>query len=160
VTLRSVLTPGHSHPTILAFGMGNIQRELEVARAGVYVYREGYQMKARLVAFGSIEIDGRLYDHDVVIDQGAVRKRVKKPSKSHRARYGHTPLSADEVIPWGGRRLIVGTGAYGSLPITPEVNQEAGRRGVELVTMPTAEACGLIAGVDRRDVNAILHVTC
>jgi hypothetical protein len=59
-------------------------------------------MKARLVEFGSIEIDGRLYDHDVVIDQGAVRNRVKKPSKSHRARYGYTPLSADEEIPGAG----------------------------------------------------------
>jgi hypothetical protein len=39
-------------------------------------------MKAELVAFGSIEIDGRQYDHDVVIDQGAVRKRAKKPSKT------------------------------------------------------------------------------
>jgi hypothetical protein len=117
-------------------------------------------MKARLVAFGSIEIEGHLYDHDVVIDRGTVHKRVKKPSKPHRARYGHTPLSVDEEIPWAGGRLIVGTGAYGSLPITPEVNQEAGRRGVELVVIPTAEACGLIADVDRRDVNAILHVTC
>jgi hypothetical protein len=56
--------------------------------------------------------------------------------------------------------LIVGTGAYGSLPITPEVNQEAMSRGVELVALPTADACGLIADIDPREVNAILHVTC
>jgi hypothetical protein len=31
---------------------------------------------------------------------------------------------------------------------------------VELVAIPTAEACGLIAGLDRHDINAILHVTC
>jgi hypothetical protein len=117
-------------------------------------------MEAQLLTFGSIEIDGRQYDHDVVIDQGAVRKRVKKPSKPQRTRYGHTPLSADEDIPWGGSQLIVGTGAYGSLPITPELSQEAVRRGVELVAIPTADACGLIKGVDPRDVNAILHVTC
>jgi hypothetical protein len=120
----------------------------------------GIEMKAQLVKFGSIEIDGRTYDHDVVIDHGEVRKRVKKPSKPQRAQYGHTPLSANEEIPWRGSRLIIGTGAYGSLPITPEVNQEAGRRGIELVAMPTAEACGLLADLDRRDVNAILHVTC
>jgi hypothetical protein len=117
-------------------------------------------MKAQLVAFGSIEVEGHTYDHDVVIDHGEVRKRVKKPSKPQRAKYGHTPLSANEEIPWRGSRLIIGTGAYGSLPITPEVNQEAGRRGVELVAMPTADACGLLADLDRRDVNAILHVTC
>jgi hypothetical protein len=117
-------------------------------------------MKAQLVEFGSIEIDDRQYDHDVVIEHGAVRKRVKKPSKPQRGRYGHTPLSAEEEIPWGGSRLIIGTGAYGSLPITPELSQEAARRGVELVAIPTAEACGLIAGLDRHDIYAILHVTC
>ena len=117
-------------------------------------------MKAQLVAFGSIEIDGLRYEHDVVIDQGQVRKRSKKSSKPYRARYGHTPLSANEEIPWGGSRLIVGTGAYGSLPITPEVDQEASDRGVELVALPTADACGLIADLGRHLVNAILHVTC
>ena len=53
------------------------------------------------------------YEHDVVIDRGDVRKRIKKPSKPHRAIYGHTPLSADEDIPWSGSQLIIGTGAYG-----------------------------------------------
>jgi hypothetical protein len=33
-----------------------------------------------LVAFGSIEIDRRRHEHDVVIDRGDVRKRIKKPS--------------------------------------------------------------------------------
>lgn len=121
---------------------------------------KGHEMKAQLVAFGSIEIDGLRYEHDVVIDQGQVRKRSKKSSKPYRARYGHTPLSANEEIPWGGSRLIVGTGAHGSLPITPEVHDEAGRRGVELVAIPTAEACRLITGLDQGEVNAILHVTC
>jgi hypothetical protein len=117
-------------------------------------------LKAHLVAFGSIEIDGRRHEHDVVIDRGDVRKRIKKPSKPYRARYGHTPLSADEDIPWNGSQLIIGTGAYGSLPITRELRQEADRRGVELIATPTEDACRLIASLDRRDVNAILHVTC
>jgi hypothetical protein len=97
-------------------------------------------MKAHLFAFGSIEIDGRRHEHDVVIDRGDVRKRIKKPSKPYRARYGHTPLSADEDIPWSGSQLIIGTGAYGSLPITPGLRQEADRRGVKLVATSTADA--------------------
>jgi hypothetical protein len=117
-------------------------------------------MNARLVGFGAIEIEGHLHEHDVVIDHGNVRKRIKKPSKPRRAGYGHTPLSADEEIPWGGTRLIVGTGVYGSLPITPDVNQQADRQGVEVVAAPTAEACRLIASLEASEVNAILHVTC
>jgi hypothetical protein len=84
-------------------------------------------MRAHLLTFGSIEIDGRRYDHDVVIERGAVRKRGKKPSKPYRDAYGHTPLSADEETPWGGRLLIIGTGVSGSLPVMPEVEREARR---------------------------------
>jgi hypothetical protein len=56
--------------------------------------------------------------------------------------------------------LIIGTGAYGSLPITPGVNEEADRRGVTLVAVPTREACQLISDLDANQVHAVLHVTC
>jgi hypothetical protein len=117
-------------------------------------------MKARLLGFGRLEIAGEVYERDVVIDGGRIRKRRKGPSKPLRDRYGHTPLTAAEDLPWGGRRLIVGTGAMGSLPIDPVVGEEARRRGVELVAMPTAEACALLAESDPSDVHAVLHVTC
>ena len=117
-------------------------------------------MKARLVAFGVIEIEGQRYEHDVVLDAGRVRKRRKGPSKALRDRYGHTPLSAAEDIPWGGSRLIVGTGADGRLPIAPEVANEARRRGVELIILPTPEACELLRDLKGGEIFAILHATC
>jgi hypothetical protein len=117
-------------------------------------------MQVRLLRFGSIEIDGREYEKDIVIESGRVRARKKKPSKPYRGEFGHTPLSADEDLPWGGGRLIIGTGAYGSLPIMPEVFEEARRRGIDLAARPTEEACQLIAGIDPREVYAVLHVTC
>jgi len=80
---------------------------------------------AKLISFGLIEIDGRRFDRDVVLEAGNVRRRKKKPSKAYRDRYGHTPLSADEEIPWSASRLIVGTGASGQLPIMPELYEEA-----------------------------------
>lgn len=110
-------------------------------------------------AFGSIEIDGTTYEHDVVIDGGRIRKRKKGPSKSLRAAFGHTPLSAAEDIPWDCRRLVIGTGASGALPVTDDVVEEAERRDIELVTVPTAEAIGSLRSA-ARDTNAILHVTC
>jgi hypothetical protein len=117
-------------------------------------------MNVRLVRFGSLEVDGRGFEHDIVIDRGSVRKRKKGPSKPYRADFGHTPLSAAEDLPWGGGRLIIGTGAYGSLPIARDVVAEADRRGVHLDAMPTEEACHLISTLDARDVHAVLHVTC
>ena len=64
-------------------------------------------MEVRFLGFGSIEVEGRRYEHDIVIDRGVVRKRSKKPSKPYRDRFGHTPLSVAEEIPWqtpSGRR--------------------------------------------------------
>ena len=117
-------------------------------------------MDARLLGFGSIEVDGRTYEHDIVVDAGRVRKRQKGPSKPHRSEFGHTPLSAAEELPWGGTRLIVGTGLHGSLPIMPEVTEEAGHRGVDLIAVPTEDACRLVASLNAREVYAVLHVTC
>jgi hypothetical protein len=117
-------------------------------------------LHARLVSFGQIEIDGQLYDHDVVLEGDRVRRRKKGPSKVFRDQYGHTPLSPDEAIPWSAPRLIVGTGAAGQLPIMPEVYHEARRRGVEVIARPTAEACVLLETTDSREVAAVLHVTC
>lgn len=117
-------------------------------------------MKARLLAFGKIEVEGKRYDADVVIEGGQVRRRRKKPSKRYRDRFGHTPLSVEESIPWGGPKLIVGTGADGLLPIMTEVYELAVRRNVEIVALPTETACRLIAALEPGEVNAVLHVTC
>jgi hypothetical protein len=117
-------------------------------------------MKTAWIGFGEIEIEGERYTTDVVIDAGRVEKRRKKASKSYRDRYGHTPLSAEENIPWGGKRLIVGTGAYGSLPVMPEVSAEADRRGIELVAVPTEDALRLLEDTKAKDARAVLHITC
>src|SRR6185437_8140223 len=65
-------------------------------------------------SFGSVRVDGVTYDHDLVIDRGKVRKRKKAASRKFRGAYGHTPLSAEEDIPWRCRRLVIGTGAAGA----------------------------------------------
>jgi len=113
----------------------------------------------RSVHLGSIRIDGVTYEHDVVIAGGRVHKRTKKRSKPFRDAFGHTPLSIEEDIPWDCRRLVVGTGASGALPVMDEVKQEAARRQVALVTIPTREAIEALQA-EPENTNAILHVTC
>src|SRR6516225_11595734 len=90
-------------------------------------------------SFGLIRIDGVTYEHDVLIDRGRVRKRKKKASKKFRDAFGHTPLSIEEEIPWKCRTLVIGTGT-GALPIMEEVKQEAKRRRIKLLVLPTAQA--------------------
>ena len=117
-------------------------------------------MDAKVISFGEVEIDGQRFTHDVVVEGGQVRKRKKGPSKGFKARYGHTPLSVDEAIPWSSPRLIIGTGVSGQLPVMDDVYAEAGRRGVEIVALPTDEACEFLGREDEAGIAAILHVTC
>jgi hypothetical protein len=55
---------------------------------------------------------------------------------------------------------VIGTGSDGRLPVMQEVRDRAEARGVELVELPTAEACRLLRLARGKEVNAILHVTC
>lgn len=116
-------------------------------------------MKIDHFTFGSVRIDGQTYDRDVVIDRGEVHARSKKPSKRFRDSYGHTPLSAEEKIPWKCERLVVGTGAEGALPVMDAVVKEAEKRGVELVAVRTPDAIRVL-GRKGPATNAILHLTC
>ena len=110
-------------------------------------------------AFGSVHIDGNAYHEDVVIDRGDIRKRKKKPSKKFRDEFGHTPLSVEEDIPWKCSQLVIGTGAYGRLPVMQEVRDKAERQRVKLLILPTTEAIETL-NRNPNDTNAILHVTC
>ena len=110
-------------------------------------------------SFGSIRVDGVTYDHDLIIDRGKIRQRKKAASKKFRGACGHTPLSIAEDIPWRCRRLVIGTGAEGALPVLKQVHEEARRRKVDLVVLPTAAAIGVLTKTTK-DTNAVLHVTC
>jgi hypothetical protein len=109
--------------------------------------------------FGSLRVDGEKYTRDVVLESGQFRKRKKKLSRPFRDRFGHTPLSVHEDIPWECKRLVIGTGMEGGLPIMDEVIEEARRRGIELIVCLTPEAVKLLEA-NSAQTNAILHLTC
>ncbi len=79
-------------------------------------------MQIEGTTFGSITIDGKTYEHDVVIRlDGEVMKRKKKLSKKY---YGtsHT-LSKEEakfVFEKGCKQLILGSGQFGNVHLSPE----------------------------------------
>ena len=110
-------------------------------------------------SFGSIQVDGVTYEHDLILDRGKVRKRKKAASRKFRGAYGHTPPSTAENIPRRCRRLVAGTGADGALPVMQQVRDEARRRKIDLVVLPTAQAISALTKATA-DTNAILHLTC
>jgi hypothetical protein len=74
-------------------------------------------MKIENTTFGSITIDGKTYEHDVLIRlSGEVVKRKKKLSKKH---YGTSHVLSKEeakfVFERGCNQLIVGSGQMGNV---------------------------------------------
>lgn len=111
--------------------------------------------------FGWIKIKGSTYDHDIVIHvDGSITRRKKKASKPMKGAYGHTPLSEMELDIIGRESpevVMVGTGQYGNLPITPIAQTLLS--GHSSVVKPTPSLLEDIAR-EKRSFVAILHVTC
>lgn len=118
-------------------------------------------MKIDGTRFGSITIDGLSYDHDVLIrSSGAILKRKKKLSKRI---YGtaHT-LSVDEaqhVYEPGCRQLILGTGQYDNVRLSPEAADFFERHDCRVTAQRTPDALHTFNETEGRKIG-LFHVTC
>jgi hypothetical protein len=111
--------------------------------------------------FGTITIDGQTYEHDVVIRLGGeVVKRKKKLSKKL---YGTSHvLSKDEakfVFEKGCKQLILGSGQFGNVHLSPEAEAYFEKKHCTVLLKPTPEA---IRAFNRSHSTkiALFHVTC
>ncbi|MCL7454849.1 MAG: MTH938/NDUFAF3 family protein [Anaerolineae bacterium] len=120
-------------------------------------------MKPRIdrTSFGSITIDGEVFDRDVIIRlDGQVKKRKKKLSKEL---YGTSHvISRDEaeyVYQPGAGLLIIGSGQYGMVELSDEAAIYFDDKGCEVDILPTGDA---IDAWNRADgaVIGLFHVTC
>lgn len=117
-------------------------------------------LKIEGLVFGRITVDGKEHTSDIIIDRGKLRERDKAPSHGERAKYGHTPLTPKEEIPWECKTLLIGIGMDGLLPVTEELKEEAKKRGVKLILKKTPEAAEYLKEHYEEDMNVILHITC
>jgi hypothetical protein len=106
--------------------------------------------------FGRIEIDGQVYTKDVIILPDRVIGDWWR-------REGHAlrPTDLESVLDAAPLTLIVGQGAFGRMQVTDETRKLLVERGIELLALPTKEACKRYGELkERRDVAAALHLTC
>jgi len=99
-------------------------RRRNAREVDLLVFPGEVEMEFGHFSFGSVQIDDATYEHDVIVDRGEILKRKKKPSKRFQDEFGHTPLSVEEDIPWKCKQLVIGTGAYGRLPVMEEVKRD------------------------------------
>ena len=111
--------------------------------------------------FGSITIDGEVFEHDVMIRlDGKVKKRKKKLSK---LKYGTShkvsPEEAKHIYTGGANRLIVGTGQNGCVELSEEAVNYFKKKGCCVDLFLTPHAIDAWNSADGK-VIAMFHVTC
>jgi hypothetical protein len=126
-------------------------------------------MKPRIdgTVFGSITIEHESYKHDVMIRlSGKVKKRKKKLSKmldpatgvrgsSHTISLGE----AEYVFQKGAELLIIGTGQFGLVSLSPEASAYFEKENCRVELLPTKEAAGAWNAAEGA-VIGLFHVTC
>jgi hypothetical protein len=122
---------------------------------------EEVAMKIDSTIFGAITIDGKTYEHDVVIRlSGDVVKRRKKLSKKL---YGTSHvLSEDEakfLFEKGCDQVVIGSGQMGNVNLSPEAKAYFERKGCEVLLEPTPEAIRTF-NQSRAKRIGLFHVTC
>jgi len=111
--------------------------------------------------FGSITIDGKMYEHDVVVRlSGEVVKRKKKLSKRL---YGTSHvLSEDEakfLFEKGCSQVVIGSGQMDNVRLSPQAEAYFDQKGCEVLLEPTPEAIQTFNRSRAKRVG-LFHVTC
>jgi hypothetical protein len=118
-------------------------------------------MQIDSTAFGEITIDGKTYEHDVIIRlSGEVAKRKKKLSKRL---YGTSHVvSEDEakfVFEKGCKQLILGSGQEGNVQLSPEAEAYFAKKDCQVVIQPTPQAIRAFNEAHGKKIG-LFHVTC
>jgi hypothetical protein len=112
-------------------------------------------------SFGSITVDGQEYDRDILIRlDGSIEKRAKKLSKQV---YGTSHIlslaEAQHTYQVGAERLIIGSGQYGLVTLSPEAQEFFDEKRLVVELVPTPEA--LVAWNQTEGaLIGLFHVTC
>ena len=111
--------------------------------------------------FGSITIEGELYEHDVLIRlSGKVRKRRKELSKAvHDTSHKVSLAEIKELYREKAERLIIGTGHEDQMRLSHEAASYLAKHGCAVELKPTREAIKLWNDAEGK-VLGLFHVTC
>jgi hypothetical protein len=118
-------------------------------------------MRIDSTEFGTVTIDAKTYEHDVIIRlSGKVEKRRKRLSKE---KYGTSHIVSKEeakfVFENGCEVLIVGAGQDGNVRLSPEASAYFDKKRCRVILQPTPEA--IVSFNRSRDKKiALIHVTC
>jgi hypothetical protein len=113
--------------------------------------------------FGSITVGGTVFRYDVIVrPDGRVKRRKKKLSK---AVFGTSHTISRQEAKYvrkqarGADRLIVGSGQYGNVELSPDAAKYLKRKKCQVVLAPTPKAIDIWRKSKGRTIG-LFHVTC
>jgi hypothetical protein len=113
--------------------------------------------------FGSITVGGTIFRYDVIVrPDGRVKRRKKKLSK---AVYGTSHTISRQEARYVRKQardvdlLIVGSGQYGNVELSPEAAAYLKRKKCRVVLAPTPKAIDIWSTGSGRAIG-LFHVTC
>lgn len=117
-------------------------------------------MSIESTPFGAITINGKTYEHDVVIRlSGKVVKRKKKLSKKlYGTSHVLSKVEAKFLFEKGCDQVVIGSGQMGNLRLSPEAEAYFERKGCELLLKPTPEAIRIFNQSHATKIG-LFHVT-
>ena len=106
--------------------------------------------------FGSIVIDGKKYNSDVIIYRDRVDSNWWRVE-------GHSLCEKDieRVIKEKPQVVVVGTGDFGCMSVPDEIERIMRDKDIDLIIQKTEKACRTFNQLRKeKDVIACLHLTC
>ena len=120
-------------------------------------------MKPRIdsTSFGSITIEGLVFDHDVFINlNGEVNKRKKKLSKKH---FGTSHIifleEAKYIYEEGAEKILIGSGQTGMVRLSDEASKFFDQKNCNVFIIPTGTAIEKW-NKESGSVIGLFHLTC
>lgn len=112
-------------------------------------------------SFGSITIEGIVFDHDVFINlKGEVNKRKKKLSKKY---YGTSHIISLEetkhIYQEGTEKILIGSGQKGMVRLSDEASEFFDQKNCNVIIIPTGAAIERWNN-ETGSVIGLFHLTC
>jgi hypothetical protein len=118
-------------------------------------------MEIENTTFGTITINGKTHEHDVLIRlSGEVVKRKKKLSKKY---YGTSHVLSKEeakfIFERGCNELIIGSGQMNNVRLSPEAEAYFKKKDYKVLLQPTPDAIQVFNKSHAKKIG-LFHVTC
>lgn len=118
-------------------------------------------MAIEKTSFGSITVEGKTYDHDILINpRGKVKKRKKKLSKKI---YGTSHILSLEEIQYIYEKdvtdIVIGNGQEGKLHLSREAKDFLTKKGCQTHICNTPGAVEKFNKLKRKKIG-LFHITC